>query len=428
MLNTVKKTTEEEQLRLDLAEREAELKLLLEVSQALSMEFDISQLLQIIADRVRTFTHTRTVLIPILNKECNEYRYRAGSGEYVDEIVGETLPINYGVCGWVWHNKRPWWNGVIETLPETERLLWENQANNLVMVPLIGKKHFLGGITCMNKTDGTAFTQRDLDLLMLFANQAAIAVENAMLYAELQELNNSLEKRVEQRTVELQQLNREMEGFNYSVSHDLRAPLRSILGFSAAIREDFGEILPPEANNYFQRISHSAEKMQNLIEALLKLAHLRRSPINKEYFDLSDMVLDIVEELRGQYPDLTINLSINKGIFALGDPVLIRIVLDNLLSNAVKFSRLQQPLQIEFGSREESHEQVYFVCDNGVGFDMSNAEHLFTPFHRLHAGSQFEGTGIGLATVAQIVQRHGGRIWAESALNQGSCFYFTLGH
>ncbi|NIQ09696.1 MAG: GAF domain-containing protein, partial [Gammaproteobacteria bacterium] len=185
------------------------------------------------------------VLIPLLNKECSEYTYRAGSGEYTDEIIGETLPVDYGVFGWVWRNKRPWWNATIENLAEAEHLLWENQANNLVMVPLIGKKHFLGGITCINKTDGTAFTQRDLDLLMLFANQAAIAVENAMLYAELQELNNSLEKRVEQRTAELQQLNREMEGFSYSVSHDLRAPLRSILGFSEAIREDFGEFLPP---------------------------------------------------------------------------------------------------------------------------------------------------------------------------------------
>lgn len=426
MSNTVRRTTEEERLRLALSEREAELKLLLETSQALSMEMDITRLLQIIADKVRNFSHCRSVLIPILNPECTEYIYRAGSGDNVGEIVGQSLPIEYGVCGWVWRNKQPWWNGVIHQLPEEERLRWENQAHNQVMVPLIGKKHFLGGIACMNKIDGTAFNQRDLELLMLFANQAAIAVENAMLYAELQELNSSLEKRVEQRTSELQELYREMEAFSYSVSHDLRAPLRSISGFSQAVVEDYSQQLPPEGRDYLLRVSSSAEKMQKLIEALLKMSRLRNRPVNKQTLNLSEMALEFVEELRNQYPDETIHLTLRGDVAAQGDPELLRIVLFNLLSNAVKFSSQQPVTKIEFGIREQPAEWVYFVRDNGIGFDMAHAEHLFTPFQRLHSDSQFEGTGIGLATVARIIQRHGGRIWADSAPGEGACFYFTL--
>ncbi|MDR9437487.1 MAG: ATP-binding protein [Thiohalophilus sp.] len=413
-------------LRQALAEREAELDLLLETSQVLSMELDVDRLLQVIADKARAITHTRSVLIPILNTECTEYTYRAVSGEYRDEILGETLPLDTGICGWIWRNKQPWWQETLRQLPPEERLRWEQANENLMMVPLIGKKRFLGGIACMDKQDGSDFSRRDLDLLMLFANQAAIATENAMLYADRQELNNSLERRVAERTAELQQLNEEMEAFSYSVSHDLRAPLRAILGYSEALLEEATSTLPPAAMNYLQRIAHSAENMQALINALLELARLRHNPLHWRHVDLGLMSRELLEELQAQYPDTPIDLIVDEEITVSGDPQLLRIVMQNLLANAVKFSRDRQSVRIRVGCHREAGEMLCHVEDNGIGFDASSAERLFQPFQRLHAGDRFEGTGIGLATVARIIQRHGGRIHAESSPGEGACFIFSL--
>lgn len=413
-------------LRQALAEREAELDLLLETSQVLSMELDVDRLLRIIADKARAITHTRSVLIPILNTECTEYTYRAVSGEYRDEILGETLPLDTGICGWIWRNKQPWWQETLRQLPPEERLRWEQANDNLMMVPLIGKKRFLGGIACMDKQDSSNFDRRDLDLLMLFANQAAIATENAMLYAERQELNNSLERRVAERTAQLQQLNEEMETFSYSVSHDLRAPLRAILGFSEALLEEAGSNMPPAAMDYLQRIAHSAQNMQALINALLELARLRHNPLHWRQLDLGQMSRELIEEIQTQYPDTLIDLVIDGEINVSGDPRLLRIVMQNLLANAVKFSRGCQPVRIRIGCHREGREMVCHVADNGIGFDAASAERLFQPFQRLHAADHYEGTGIGLATVARIIQRHGGHIHAESSPGEGACFIFGL--
>ncbi len=413
-------------LRQTLAEREAELDLLLESSQVLSMEFDVDRLLQIIADKARAITHTHSVLIPILNIECTEYTYRAVSGEYRDEILGETLPLDSGICGWIWRNKQPWWQETVRQLPPEERLRWEQANNNLMMVPLIGKKRFLGGIACMDKQDGNEFNRRDLDLLMLFANQAAIATENAMLYAERQELNNSLERRVAERTAELQQLNEEMETFSYSVSHDLRAPLRAILGFSDALLEEANSTLPPAAMDYLQRIARSAENMQTLINALLELARLRHNPLQWRYVDLGLLSRELLEELQAQYPDIPVDLILDEGMSVAGDPQLLRVVMQNLLTNAVKFSRDRQPARIWVGCYREAGEMICHVADNGIGFDAASAERLFQPFQRLHSEDRFEGMGIGLATVARIIQRHGGRIQAKSSPGEGARFIFSL--
>lgn len=428
MANTVRTPSQEDLLKQALAEREIEIDLLLETSKALSIDFDIPGLLQTIADRARKLLNCKSVLIPILDKECTEYTYMAVSGEHSSEILGESLPLEFGVCGWVWRHKRAWWHGVLDELDPKERNVWENNARNILLVPLFGKKHFLGGIACMNKEYGVEFTKRDLDLLTLFANQAAIAVENAILYDELNELNNNLEKRVERRTLELKQINKEMEMFSYSVSHDLRAPLRSVLGFSEAILEDYAAELKPEIQDYLGRIHHSAEQMQQLIEALLKLARLRRNPINKEYIDLTKLAAEVIEESKAQQPEARFSLALQENVTALGDMHMLRIVLKNLFGNAIKFSQHSAAPQIEFGTYQKNDEQVYYIRDNGVGFDMANADRLFGAFQRLHSQDEFEGTGIGLATVAQIIHRHEGSIWAESQPNQGATFYFTLGY
>lgn len=239
---------------------------------------------------------------------------------------------------------------------------------------------------------------------------------------ELHALRESLEARVEQRTAELAAANRELETFSYSVSHDLRAPLRAISGFARALREHVGETLDDGGTHYLTRIEASAIRMGQLIDELLGLSRVARAPVVRRQVDVSALA----ETVRGTLED-RVRWTIQPGITASADPGLLRIALENLLGNAVKFSRETASAHVEVGVQAHGNERVFFVRDNGAGFDMAHAKNLFGPFQRLHATSRFEGSGIGLATVQRIIARHGGRIWAESQPEQGATFYFTLG-
>lgn len=242
----------------------------------------------------------------------------------------------------------------------------------------------------------------------------------------LQQLNNELEERVKSRTQELQTINRELEAFSYSVSHDLRAPLRSIDGFSQAILDDYGDRLDDMGKDYLHRVRSSAQHMAMLIDDLLKLSRIARIEFNKSLVNLSDLVHAKLQQLQEQEPGRAVNVVIGRDIYAEGDEQLLTILIDNLLSNAWKYTSKSADTFIEFGHQEVSNERVYFVKDNGVGFDTRYAAKIFEVFQRLH-GNEFEGTGIGLATVKRIINRHSGRIWAESQPDKGATFFFTLG-
>ena len=230
-----------------------------------------------------------------------------------------------------------------------------------------------------------------------------------------------------QRTATAPQVaNKELETFSYSVSHDLRAPLRSLDGFSQILLEDFGNQLDEVGNGYLQRIRVNSQRMSQLIDDMLKLSRVSRGQIQYEQVDLSALVESICNDLRETQPDRDVTLDNAKGLAATGDPALLRAALENLLGNAWKYTGKLKHAAIEFGSARENGRDVYFVKDNGVGFDMAYADKLFMPFHRLHAEGEFDGTGIGLATVHRIIQRHGGSIWAESKPDLGATFYFTL--
>ena len=218
----------------------------------------------------------------------------------------------------------------------------------------------------------------------------------------------------------------ELEAFNYSVSHDLRAPLRPLDGFSQALLEDYGSQLPPKAQDYLGRIRTAAKRMSLLIEDMLQLSRLGRAELNLRPFDLAPIARAIVDELRRDEPTRTVEFSSAPEAAALGDSRLLRIVLENLLRNAWKFSRNTPDARIEFGVRTEDDRPVYFVRDNGAGFDPAFAHKLFQPFQRLHVPRDFEGTGIGLAIVQRIVRRHGGHVWADSSPGKGATFHFTL--
>ena len=244
---------------------------------------------------------------------------------------------------------------------------------------------------------------------------------------EIRALNESLERRVQERTEELAEANRELESFSYSVSHDLRAPLRSIDGFSRLLQEECAGPLGERGLERLGRIRAAAVRMGQLIDGLLDLSRVGRTEIRRERVSLSTLAMHILRELERSAPARRVQFVLQPGLTAIGDQRLIRALLENLLGNAFKFTAEEETAEIEFGARNVNGERVFFLKDNGVGFDMQYAGQLFTPFQRLHGRKEFEGTGIGLATAYRIVTRHGGRIWAEASPGQGAIFYFTLG-
>lgn len=243
--------------------------------------------------------------------------------------------------------------------------------------------------------------------------------------SKLAEMNESLEQRVTERTQELKLSIREQEAFSYSVSHDLRAPLRHINSYSAILREDYAENLPPDALKYLERICEASSRMGTLIDHLLELSKVSRAKFKVEPVNLSALAEKILSSYRELEPDRTVELSIVEGATVLGDSTLLYQLLENLLSNAWKYTSKRSSACIEFGIQEGTEMTVFYVRDNGSGFDMGYKERLFRAFERLH-GSEFDGLGIGLATAQRIIKRHGGKIWAEGRVGEGATFYFTL--
>lgn len=241
-------------------------------------------------------------------------------------------------------------------------------------------------------------------------------------------LNRELEARVRVRTAELEASNRELEAFSYSVSHDLRAPLRAIDGFAQIVAEDYAPRLDEIGREYLQRIRVATQRMARLIDDLIDLARLTRQSMRRETVNLSQLVEQILGELHQEEPDRQVETSVEPGLTAAADRALIRVALDNLLRNAWKFTSRRELARIRFHAEMRDRQIVYCVSDNGAGFDMSFASKLFLPFHRLHGISEFDGTGIGLATVQRVIQRHEGKVWAESTPDEGASFFFTLSH
>jgi signal transduction histidine kinase len=264
----------------------------------------------------------------------------------------------------------------------------------------------------------------------------ALEVSNRELAQQVQErsraenevlrLNTELEDRVRERTAQLETANRELEAFSFSVSHDLRGPLRAIDGFGQALVDDFAPQLPEAARRHLSRIRNSTLRMAQLIDDLLNLARVSRGSLERRAVDVGDLARQVVKELQQREPDRTLEISIWDDMNAEADPRFLRAALENLIGNAWKFTSKTTHARVEIGAIRDDARTVFFVRDNGAGFDMAYADKLFGTFQRLHSGNEFPGTGIGLATVQRIVQRHGGRIWADATVGKGAVFYFTL--
>lgn len=279
---------------------------------------------------------------------------------------------------------------------------------------------FLKGVTAIASVVTAVILVPLMPKVVQFAVAARLSEQRKR---QLESLNADLEAK----TQELQHANRELEAFSYSVSHDLRGPLRGIDGFSQALAEDYSNQLDNQGQEYLQYVRTSAQRMGQIIDDLLKLSRVSRQEIKPEQVDLTAIAQKTIEFLHSGDSRRQVKVQVHSGMLTQGDPGLLRLVLENLLSNAWKFTANTSEAQIEFGAEVKAHEKVYFVRDNGVGFDMKYIDKLFGAFQRLHNNDEYSGTGVGLATAKRIIERHGGHIWAEAALGKGACFYFSLG-
>jgi light-regulated signal transduction histidine kinase (bacteriophytochrome) len=285
------------------------------------------------------------------------------------------------------------------------------------------------------------FDEEDLALAQDLADRAALAIGNARLLqqvqyqlaertkaeAEVRALSAELEQRVVARTAELLAANKELEAFSYSVSHDLRSPLRAIDGFTRILYEDYRADLPEDAQNYFQLIRTNAQQMGHLIDDLLAFARLSRQALTRRVVDPINLIRECLVTLQDEQANRSITIQIDDLPSCQADPALLKQVWINLLANALKYTRRRERAVIEISCQLVNGETIYAVRDNGVGFDMRYSDKLFGVFQRMHRSEEYEGTGVGLAIAQRIIHRHGGRIWAEAAVDIGAAFFFTLG-
>ena len=266
--------------------------------------------------------------------------------------------------------------------------------------------------------------ESDEDLLILAAIRDI--TERKIIEKELIQYRDHLEEMVAMRTADLEASNKELESYSYSIAHDLRAPLRAITGFSQILLDDAKDQLKPDDMEALNRIIAAGKNMSQLIDDILELSRITRSELHYETVNLSDLGNNIISHLKRSHPDRKVDCQIADNLMVKGDVRLLDVALQNLIENAWKYTRDITPAHIELGRQEQNGEMIYYVKDNGVGFDMEYTGKLFKPFHRLHSPEEFDGTGIGLATVQRVIQRHGGRIWVEAEKNNGATFYFSL--
>lgn len=315
----------------------------------------------------------------------------------------------------------------------------KSRASASIMYVPIRKDERTLGLLSLQSYAPEAYTRDDLNTLEALADHCGGALERIraeqenerlnqelrLRLEELQRLNEDLERRVRERTAQLEAINKELEAFSYSVSHDLRAPLRSIRGFSEVLLERYSKQLDSTGQEFLRRACQSSQQMETLIEDLLKLSRVSRSELQRQQVNLSNMAESIATDLMKSDPQRDAQIVIEPGLEARGDERLLRVALDNLLRNAWKFTSKQPHAKIEVGI-SDGPPLAFFVRDNGAGFDMAYSTRLFGVFQRLHTVSEFPGTGVGLATVQRIINRHGGRVWATGEVDHGATFFFTL--
>jgi len=309
-----------------------------------------------------------------------------------------------------------------------DELLVSMQIDSYFGAPIITKEDGVIGLVSVMDTRPMELNEWTAPVLGVFGSRLAIEIQRKHAEQDLRALNETLERRIKERTQDLEYTNQELNAFCYSVSHDLRAPVRTINSFVDILFEDFGDLMPLESQDFLRRIKRSGKKLDQLIDDLLQLSRVSRLAMSRQFVDISELINEEVQILNDAHSDKFLKVEIAPGMVAWGDEGLIRILYQNLLSNAWKYSAPNPEPLIKVGvlENENENEKIFYVQDNGIGFDMRYAHKLFKPFQRLHREEEFEGNGIGLATIKRIVNRHGGDVWPESTLGEGTTFYFTL--
>ena len=471
------------QLEDELKNREFEIKLLKETSYALSQQFELDKLLSVIAKRAQGLVKAETLLIPILDPECTQYTYKAGHGKNTDEIVGESLPLDFGICGWVWKHKKPWWRGVLDELSDDEKNLWEKEAGSVLVVPLIGRRHFLGGITAIEKQDLGEFSRRDLEILSVFATHVTTAIENAMFFEEmvtakneaeslqkeLENFNADLENIIEDRTYSLKITNDTLEktidslkeaqdqliqsekmaslgGLVAGISHEINTPIGIGITSASHIEEELCSIKNKVASNTIKKseldtfLNESEVGLNLLSENLRTASDLIRSfkqvavdqssnePRNvklKRYID--KIFLSLHPKLKltkikhyNNVPD-DIEMKTNPGALSQ--------ILTNLILNSVAHafpdthgSTKEQSVSIT-ATVDNQNIQIIFE-DNGQGMNEEHLEKIFDPFFTTKRGKG--GSGLGMSIVYNLMSSLDGSIQAKSQLDKGLQVTLTL--
>jgi signal transduction histidine kinase len=389
---------------------------LVDVVQQLSLARDLASIMRIVRVAARELTGADGATFVLRD---GDYCYYAEENAIQPLWKGQRFPLNLCVSGWAMSHRVP---VAIPDIYQDSRVPADAYrptfVKSLAMVP-IRTEAPIGAI-------GNYWAQRhevtadEMALLQALANTTAVAMENVRVWAEL-------EQRVQSRTRELDAANRELEAYSHTVSHDLRAPLRTIQGFMDIYLEDFGETVPAEGRAVLDTVVTGTKRMGSLIEDLLEFSRLARQPLTRRPVSLDELVASVVARRKAGEPERDIEVRVAPLGTVEGDASLLEQVFVNLISNAFKYTRGRKRAVVDIGVEQQGDERVWFVRDNGAGFDMSHAHRLFGVFQRLHTAEQFDGTGVGLSIVQRVVQRHGGRIWAEAEVDRGATFRFTLG-
>ena len=456
----VQEITAEKQAEEELEQHAEEMYVLYQMGLVLSSGQDMYQTMHKLLDHFRHLFVLDTLYLGVYDAEKGTISYPlyVNMNEKLD-VPPRNLHENPGMSGEVIFKRRTIYIADMD-VPSAQKyhtpiVIGKTHIRSFLGVPLIAHGNAIGLISVQSQQPN-AYNERQSRLLETIAAQLATALEKVALMEKLQQelnerkqaeeeirkLNAELEQRVMERTlalsesesnlrersIQLETANKELEAFSYSVSHDLRAPLRAINGFSQILLREYSAELKGEGQDFLKRISQAASQMGDLIESLLSLSRLSRSELDRKDVDFSQLAKDILEKLQMHDPERQVTWLVAEGLHARVDEKLFRAVLENLLGNAWKFSSKRENSVIEVGTLKENEPVVFFVKDNGVGFDMDNASKLFGAFQRLHTDSEFPGHGIGLATIQRIIHRHGGKVWVDAAMNEGATFFFTVGN